>query len=280
MSCPHLNCEGARKAIVELLDSDASKKYEDGSYAPLLIRLAWHASGTYSVKDGQGGSDGATMRFEPESKWGANAGLGLARNLMEPIKKKFPNMSYGDLWTLASVVAIEHMGGPQIPWKAGRKDAADGKKIVEDGRLPDASQGSEHIRDIFYRMGFNDRDIVALSGAHTVGRCHTDRSGYDGPWTMAPTRFTNLYFRDLLNRKWTKRQWNGPEQYEDESKKLMMLPTDLALRDDKAFRPYVEIYAKDKNEFFKDFASAFGRMLELGTKGLGECPAMKKGAKL
>ena len=40
-----------------------------------------------------------------------------------------------------------------------------------------------HIRDIFYRMGFNDREIVALIGAHTLGRCHADRSGYVGPWT-------------------------------------------------------------------------------------------------
>lgn len=39
-------------------------------------------------------------------------------------------------------------------------------------QLPDASQGAEHLREVFYRMGFNDREIVALSGAHTLGRCH------------------------------------------------------------------------------------------------------------
>jgi cytochrome c peroxidase len=55
--------------------------------------------------------------------------------------------------------------------------------IPPNGRLPDAALDANHLRHIFYRMGFNDRDIVALSIAHTLGICHTDRSGYDGIWT-------------------------------------------------------------------------------------------------
>ena len=46
-----------------------------------------------------------------------------------------------------------------------------------------STQGAKHIRDVFYRMGFNDREIVALVGAHTLGECHADRSGFVGPWT-------------------------------------------------------------------------------------------------
>lgn len=76
------------------------------------------------------------------------------------------------------------MGGPKIKWSSGRKDLCPknvtAKDIPPNGRLPDASQGAAHIRKIFYRMGFNDRDIVALCGAHSLGRCHTDRSGFDG----------------------------------------------------------------------------------------------------
>ena len=48
------------------------------------------------------------------------------------------------------------------------------------GRLPDGALGADHIRDIFGRMGFSDQEIVALSGAHALGRCHPDRSGFDG----------------------------------------------------------------------------------------------------
>ena len=100
------------------------------------------------------------MRFPPECKHGANAGLQLARDLLEPIKKAHPGrlrllwfrvisfysssgrteLSYADLWTLAGAVAIEELGGPQIPWRAGRTDAADGSACPPDGRLPDASK--------------------------------------------------------------------------------------------------------------------------------------------
>jgi catalase (peroxidase I) len=52
-------------------------------------------------------------RFNPESDYGANAGLKVARDLLEPLKKKFPLISYADLWTLAGCVAVEDMGGEQ-----------------------------------------------------------------------------------------------------------------------------------------------------------------------
>ncbi|KAG2488477.1 hypothetical protein HYH03_012982 [Edaphochlamys debaryana] len=258
--------DAVRKDISSILDVDG---YDDGSYGPVLVRLAWHTSGTYDKKDGSGGSNGATMRFGPECDWAANAGLATARKLLEPIKAAHPWISYGDLWTLAGAVAIEDMGGPTIPWRAGRVDAPDGSKIVPDGRLPDATQGAKHLRDVFHRMGFDDKDIVALSGAHTLGRCHTDRSGFSGPWTNAPTTFSNLYFQELVNNKWVPKKWDGPLQYEDKaSKQLMMLPSDLALLSDRTFKKYVYQYAKDEEAFFKDFAVAFSKLLELGVPNL------------
>lgn len=58
--------------------------YDDGSYGPVLVRLAWHASGTFDKATGTGGSNGATMRFAPESGHGANAGLAVARCVFVP----------------------------------------------------------------------------------------------------------------------------------------------------------------------------------------------------
>lgn len=113
-------------------------------------------------------------------------------------------------------------------------------------------------------MGFNDRDIVALSGAHSLGRCHTDRSGFSGPWTHTPTRFSNQYFKLLTGLTWTEKKWNGPKQYEDADGELMMLPSDMALLWDPEMKKYVEMYAKDKDLFYKDFALAFSKLLELG----------------
>jgi cytochrome c peroxidase len=60
--------------------------YDDGSFGPVLLRLAWHASGTYDKETGTGGSNGATMRFAPESGHGANAGLDAARTFLDPVK--------------------------------------------------------------------------------------------------------------------------------------------------------------------------------------------------
>jgi catalase (peroxidase I) len=93
--------------------------WDDGSLGPVLVRLAWHASGTYDKQSKTGGSDGATMRFKPESNDGANAGLEHARAFLEPIKKKHSWITYADLWTLAGVTAIQAMGGPRVPWKPG-----------------------------------------------------------------------------------------------------------------------------------------------------------------
>lgn len=159
---------------------------------------------------------------------------------------------------------------------SGRVDALDPSAVTPDGRLPNADSGppgtdptdSAHLRTIFYRMGFDDREIVALSGAHALGRCHTTASGFDGPWTPTPTTFNNLYFTFLKQVNWTKRDWSGPFQYEDGSKKFMMLPTDLALIKDSKFKKYVDIYAKDQATFFADFSKAFKKLEELGTANL------------
>lgn len=259
-----------RRDIADLLEN---LDYDDGSYGPVLVRLAWHSAGSFSVYDQTGGSNNATMRFSPEKDYGGNAGLHVARDLLESVKAKHPGLTYADLYTLAGVVAVEEMGGPTINWVPGRVDSADNSPTAPDGRLPDAGLGADHVRAVFKRLGFGtDREAVALSGAHCLGRCHTDRSGFDGPWTNAPTTFSNLYFTDLLADKWNIRNWNGPQQYEDDTKSLMMLPTDMALKTDPKFRVICEEYANDEAAFFKDFSGAFSKLLHNGhpadSKGL------------
>ena len=137
---------------------------EKGNACPLAIRLAWHASGTFDKCDGSGGSNGATMRFEPESTDDANAGLNIMRDMLEPIKAAHPDLSVADIWAIAGACACEFTGGPEIDVQVGRTDG-EPASCPPNGRLPDASQGAQHLRDVFYRQGFNDREIVALSGA-------------------------------------------------------------------------------------------------------------------
>jgi hypothetical protein len=167
----------------------------------------------------------------------------------------------------AGAAAIEFLGGPKIKHEYCRTDTNDPAKCPLNGLLPDASQGAAHVREVFYRMGFNDREIVALSGAHTLGRGHFTRSGYDGPWTTTALSFNNEYFQNLMNLEWQPRKWKGKFQYEDVgTKKLMMLPTDMALRTDHVFRRYARLYADDEQLFFKDFSDAYAKLLALSTK--------------
>jgi len=62
------------------------------------------------------------------------------------------------------------------------------------------------------------------------------------------------------------KKWNGPKQFEDESGTLMMLPGDMALIEDPAFKKWVEVYSKDEAKWHNDFANAFSKLLELGVK--------------
>lgn len=263
---PRVDYDKVRKEVAALIDEDENR-------GPTFIRLAWHSSGTYSIHHKDGGSDGGTIRFKPESAYAANAGLSTVTALLEKVKLSNPGISYADLYILAGIVAIEKMGGPKITFNPGRTDEPNGVKCTPNGRLPDADKGSkeatiQHIREVFYRQGFNDREIVALLGAHSMGHCHADRSGYVGPWTKAPTMFSNEYFRELLTNTWTLKKWKGPEQYEDPSGELMMLPSDMALIWDPKFKEYVELYAKDEELWFKDFAKAFQKLTENGVKNL------------
>ncbi|XP_030535913.1 L-ascorbate peroxidase 3 [Rhodamnia argentea] len=213
--------------------------------APIMLRLAWHDAGTYDARTKTGGPNGS-IRNESELKHGSNNGLKIAVDLCEEVKAKCPKISYADLYQLAGVVAVEVTGGPSINFVPGRKDSM---MSPEEGRLPDAAKGALHLREVFYRMGLSDKDIVALSGGHTLGRAHKDRSGFDGPWTKEPLKFDNSYFVELLK---------------GDSTGLLKLPTDRVLVEDPEFRHYVELYAKDEEAFFKDYAVSHKKLSELG----------------
>ncbi|XP_059295158.1 L-ascorbate peroxidase 3-like [Lycium ferocissimum] len=220
--------------------------------APIMLRLAWHDAGTYDATTKTGGPDGS-IRNEVEIKHDANSGLKIAIDLCEEIKARHPKITYADLYQLAGVVAVEVTGGPTIDFVPGRKDSS---SSPEEGRLPDAKQGPPHLRDVFYRMGLTDKDIVALSGGHTLGRAHPERSGFEGPWTKEPLKFDNSYFVELLK---------------EDSEGLLKLPTDKALVEDPQFRLFVELYAKDEEAFFRDYAESHKKLSELGFTPPSSC---------
>jgi len=223
----------------DALVSDLENLIKAKNCGPILIRLSWHDAG---VCDGKSGCPNAAMR-----------------------------LAGGGEHDFAANVAIRLMGGPEVPTKYGRLDAKSASEGVESqqGRLPDGDKGIDHLRAIFHPKGFDDKGIVALSGAHTVGKCHADRSGFDGPWTEEPLKFDNSYFKDLLNKTYTPETTEkGNPQHRNG--KTIMLVSDLALLKDAAFKTHVQTYAEDEKAFFADFVQAWEQMQELGCSQLRE----------
>ena len=168
------------------------------------------------------------MRFDAEKNDPENTGLGKARLRLEPIKAKYPWLSYADLYTLAGYVAIEAMGGPYIPFACGRQDFTvqeatkkygeslcpfgDGQHNPHGSRLPAADLGSDAsaprgcpmsikekptidaMRGVFTRLGMSDKETVCLLLlGHQFGRCHLETSGFEHPWYVFDPSHWNAY---------------------------------------------------------------------------------------
>jgi catalase-peroxidase len=182
-----------------------------GHYGGLMIRMAWHAAGTYRVGDGRGGAGSAQQRFPPLNSWPDNVNLDKARRLLWPIKQKHGRkISWADLMILAGNVALESMGFKTFGFGGGRVDAwepegdlywGSEKSWLGDARysgdrelerplaavqmgliyvnpegpngVPDPVAAARDIRETFARMAMNDEETVALIvGGHSFGKTH------------------------------------------------------------------------------------------------------------
>ncbi|MDC7690737.1 catalase/peroxidase HPI [Vogesella indigofera] len=182
-----------------------------GHYGGLMIRMAWHAAGTYRIADGRGGAGTGNQRFAPLNSWPDNGNLDKARRLLWPIKQKYGRkLSWADLFILAGNVALESMGfktfgfgggrediwapeediywGPESTWLGDKRYSGDRElenplAAVQMGLIyvnpegpngnPDPVASGRDVRETFARMAMDDEETVALvAGGHTFGKAH------------------------------------------------------------------------------------------------------------
>ncbi|MFM1880913.1 MAG: hypothetical protein RLZZ344_1147 [Pseudomonadota bacterium] len=148
-----------------------------GHYGGLMIRMAWHAAGTYRVADGRGGAGTGNQRFAPLNSWPDNGNLDKARRLLWPIKKKFGNkISWADLIILAGNVAYESMGFKTFGFAFGREDIWHPEKDIYWGSEKEwlAKSGGEGSR---YS---GERDLENPLAAVMMGLIYVNPEGVDG----------------------------------------------------------------------------------------------------
>uniref|UniRef100_A0A0D3KYZ8 Plant heme peroxidase family profile domain-containing protein n=1 Tax=Emiliania huxleyi (strain CCMP1516) TaxID=280463 RepID=A0A0D3KYZ8_EMIH1 len=234
------------------------------------MRYAWHASGTYDRHTRTGGSNGGTMRFETERADPENAGFSKAHALA--VKALFPALSMADIIILAGHVAIEHTGGPAVPFSYGRRDfggcAASASMAEKESPTIDAMRGT------FDRLGFDDKETVALIVlGHQYGRCHGDASGFEGAWREGlgyPSAYTHGVARGGYRLSPGVLAARNQRQYEMDfggGEPFMMLVSDMCLWYDEEYRRHLLHYDSHRSEFRRDAALAWKKLTELGCAG-------------
>ena len=148
-----------------------------GHYGGLMIRMAWHAAGTYRVWDGRGGSNTGNLRFAPLNSWPDNTNLDKARRLLWPTKQKYGNkISWADLFILAGNMAYESMGFKTFGFAGGREDIWQPEKDINWGSEKAFLAPSAHrYADVEDRSTLENH----LAAAH-LGLIYVNPEGVDG----------------------------------------------------------------------------------------------------
>jgi catalase-peroxidase len=148
-----------------------------GHYGGLMIRMTWHAAGTYRIADGRGGSATGNQRFTPINSWPDNANLDKARRLLWPIKKKYGNqLSWADLISYAGTIAYQSMGLKTFGFAFGREDIWHPEKDTYWGAEKEwlATSDSENSR---YS---GERDLENPLASVMMGLIYVNPEGVDG----------------------------------------------------------------------------------------------------
>ncbi|XP_042039300.1 putative L-ascorbate peroxidase 6 [Salvia splendens] len=210
--------------------------------APGFLRLVFHDAGTFDEGDKTGGMNGSIV-YELDRP--ENAGLQKTVKILEKVKDEMESVrpaSWADLIAVAGAEAVLICGGPEIPVRLGRIDAT-----VPDptGRLPEETLDAKNMKQSFQSKGFSAQELVALSGAHTIG----------GKGFGSPVVFDNSYYKILAKK---------PGSSSGGMSSMVGLPSDKALAADDECYGWISKYAEDQNLFFEDFKKVYTKLVDTG----------------
>jgi catalase-peroxidase len=173
-----LDAEALKMDLHDLMtDSQEWWPADWGHYGGLMIRMAWHAAGTYRIADGRGGAGTGNQRFAPINSWPDNANLDKARRLLWPIKKKYGNkISWADLIVLAGTVAYESMGLKTYGFAFGREDIWHPEKDIYWGSEKQWLATSDQPGSRYS----GERDLENPLAAVMMGLIYVNPEGVDG----------------------------------------------------------------------------------------------------
>ncbi len=186
-SSQKLDVDALKQDITEVLTTSQDWWPADfGHYGGLMIRMSWHAAGTYRIHDGRGGAGDGGQRFAPLNSWPDNANLDKARRLLWPVKQKYgQKISWADLLVLAGNVALESMGFKTFGFGFGREDVWEPEEIFWGPE--DAWLGDERY--------VSDTEMAPNVGATEMGLIYVNP---EGPQRQrGPGRGGPLHPRDL-----------------------------------------------------------------------------------
>ena len=148
-----------------------------GTYAGLMVRMAWHSAGTYRTYDGRGGASTGTQRFAPLNSWPDNGNLDKARRLLWPIKQKYGNkISWADLMILAGNVAMETCGFKTFGFAGGREDIWEPEEDIYWGSETEWLAPTDNPNSRYS----GERDLATPLAAVQMGLIYVNPEGPDG----------------------------------------------------------------------------------------------------
>ncbi|WP_336368596.1 catalase/peroxidase HPI [Marinobacter sp. C2H3] len=173
-----LDFEALEKDMHELMTNSQEWWPADwGHYGGLMIRLAWHAAGTYRLADGRGGAGTGNQRFAPLNSWPDNGNLDKARRLLWPLKKKYGNnISWADLFILAGNVAYESFGLKTFGFSYGREDIWHPEKDIYWGAEKEWLAPSDHRYENVDKPDTMENPLAAVQ----MGLIYVNPEGVNG----------------------------------------------------------------------------------------------------